>query len=305
MQNNFNAPLAQKKGLVQVELSYQQETIYRNTDLDPQNVIARQPHASEVILSTLDLPDGVPRNDFVISNNIQYLSNASRIAPKQAEFENYFIPNVNPRNNNIVFFSSVSGTQHSVFVPEGYYDNATTLSTVIRDTLNTVTGASGLTFTVSPELTNFPRAFQLNSAGGTFYIVNTCSAVTRGKTVWALGAEQVLSSNHSIGPMSLQYTWWIDITSSVLTKYAKMRSITSSARGNIFARMGLNDQFREIPWGNVYDSFDKEDITYAFKPMEVVTSIDIQLYDMWGDLLYIPPDLIDKLIFNLQFKAVL
>jgi len=303
MQNNFVSQ-TQGKNTVQVELAYKQDTMYRNADLDPQSVIARNAHAGEIVISTFDLPPGIPRNNFVISNNIQYMANCSRISPKQAEFHNFFIPNVNPRNNNIIFYSSVSASTHSVIVPEGYYDDATVLSVAIKDAMNTVTGSSGLTFSVSAEIATAPRSYTLTAAGGTYHFVLTCNAITHGETVWALDTNQANLAVHTIGPMSLQYTWWIDIVSTVLTKYAKMRSITSGAQGNVFIRMVPTDQFREIPWGDVYDSFIKEDITYAFKPSEVVTSVDIQLYDMYGDLLYIPDSLNDKLIFCLYFKAI-
>jgi hypothetical protein len=293
-----------------VVLAPQQDTMYRSIDMDPQSVIAREPHASIITLNTIDLAPGLPRNDFVISNNITYFSNTSRISPLRAEFYNYYIPNVNPRNNNIVFYSSVTNSNHSVIVPEGYYNSASDLSLAIIAAMNSVSGASGLTFVGSSEPLS-PDTFNVISTPGNYYFVNTCSAVKYGESLWNLDERQIAQSEHFLGPMSLQYTWWVDIVSDKLTQYAKKRSVASNSKSSVFARMSLNvasavsTATSVVPWGRAFDDFSIADISYSFRPMESITAIDIALYDMYGQLLYIPARLNDKLLFTLQFKAIL
>lgn len=276
-------------------------TSHRDVDLEPQPVTAMPPASATVTITTEDLQAGIPRNNFVISGNITYLTNVSRIKPVAAEIDNWFIPNVNPRNNTFTFFSSVSASLHTVTLAPGYYDDAAALMADIVIALNTVSGASGIVFSELP-LANNPRAFTLTGTG-TWYFDSDCSAVAVGDTVYGLPTSQTATLSKKIGPMMLKYTTFVDIVSTTLTKYSKLHSITSNARSSIFARMYPTDQFREIEWGIVYDSFTAEDIKFGFRPNEVVTSIDIQLYDSHGQLLYIPDDL--NLRFRLTFATEL
>lgn len=290
---------------VNVKLPLIPWTLKRNVDDEPQPVTTKPAPSATVTLDTSDLPRGIARNNFVISNNIQYLSNVSRIRPVEAEIDNWFIPNVNPRNNTFTFYSAVDGNTYTVTVPTGYYDNAETLMIAIVAALNTETINSGIEFQYTVESNTGGRAFTLKAAdpNDEWYFVDTCSAITKGDTVYGLPTDQMQTTEKIVGPMMLQYTTYVDIVSNALTKYAKLKSITSNARSSIFARMYPEDVWREIPWGRVYDSFVGEDIKFGFRPNEVVTSIDIQLIDSHGDVLYIPDGLL--LRFRLTFAVEL
>ena len=305
LKNNFAQQLPTVKP-IPVEVPLIPWTIYRDTDNEPQPFTTKTSPTNEVIINTRDLPAGVPRNNFTLGNGIIFISNCSRIRPVSAEFFNWFIPNVNPTNNTFTFFSSFSGTTHTVVLAPGYYDDADNLMDDIVTTLNTVSGSSGIIFS-SAAVTNYPRTYTLTSTniGRLFYFDPTCTAFTNGDTVYGLRLSTTPAQSVIVGAMMLRYTLWLDICSTTLTKYGKIRSITSNGRSSIFARTGLTDQVREIEWGDVYDSFDSEAIIYSFRPAEVVTSIDIQLYDSHGNLLYIPPELENTLIFQLTFRTEL
>lgn len=304
MQNNFGSQGNIVK-TIPVVFAPKQETMYRNIDSDPQDVISREPHAAIVRIDTKDLPAGVSRVNFVISNNVTYMSNTSRIEPVRAEFYNLYIPNVNERNNEVTFFSSVSGLFHTVIVPLGFYNVAEDAMGALVLALNTVTGASGLTFS-KIAATNFPDTWGLESAGGDFYIKDTCNAITHGYPMWGIQLfDQTARDLTLVGPISLRYTWWIDICSTTLTKFAKKRSITSSGISDVFARMNITSNNFPVPWGDVYENFGDSEATFAFNPMETITSVDIQLRDMFGDILYVEELLNKNLLFSLEFKSIL
>lgn len=287
--------------MVKVELTPIPWTIYRDTDTEPQPVTSKLPSSALVYLDTEDLPPGADRTNFVLANNIIYFGNVGRLSFVGAGIANWYIPNVNPRNNTFTFWSSASSSFHTVVLTPGWYDDPAVLMAAIVSALNTVSIASGLTFAQAAR-TNYPREFNLVVAGGQYYFLNTCTAITHGDTVYNLPADQTPSVSKIVGGMELKYTLFVDICSTTLTKYARLRSVTSNSKSSIFARAF----FGGLDWGNTtYAVTSAEEFSFAFRPAEVVTSIDIQLYDSHGDLLYIPPEMEDKLIFQMTVHVEL
>jgi hypothetical protein len=274
-------------------------SMYRNVDNEPQPVTAREPISSTLYINTVDLPAGSDRTNFVISNNVNYLNNVARISPVSATIFNWFIPNINQRNNTLTIFSGQSGLQHTVTIPEGRYTDGDDIMDAIVTALNAISGSTLITFSYAATDPLFPLLYDLDADGiKEYYIVNTCTAVTHGYSMFAMDAAQTLANSHRVGPMPMQYTEWVDICSTVLTKYAKLRSVTSSSRSHIFARMLIrgdssNPEEPDVVWGFAYDGFVNEDAHFSFRPLENVTSIDIQLRDQFGDLLYVPAYLAD------------
>ncbi len=296
--NNFGQQ-GQPHGAQNVNLPLVPWSMYRGTDNEPQPVTSKQPPSAHIYLYSEDLPAGTSHVDFVISNNVTYLSNVSRINFVGTGILNWYIPNVNPRNNNIVFHSSSSGLDHSVFIPEGRYATPAAMIAAIVSILNTATGASGLTFS-SSAIALLDGAYTLSAAGGTFYILDSCTAVTRGHITYMFASDQVLSASKQVGPMPLYYTLFVDICSTTLTKYAKLRTITSGARGDIFARAFMGAE----AWGSAfYAATTPSSFSFGFRPNEVMTTIDIQLRDSWGDILYVPPYLEKNLSFQMTIHV--
>lgn len=273
-------------------------TMYRDTDMEAQPTTSKQPPSALVYLNTEDLSPGQPRNNFVISNDITYFSNVSRITPVGCAITNYYIPNVNERNNTLSFFSTTSNLVHTVTLTEALYTSSATLMAEIVTRLNTVTGASGLTFS-SSVFSGRPDMYNLAAAGGTYHIVS-CTALTHGDTVYAFDPSPLNASVHYVGPMPLKYTLFVDVVSDTLTKFAKLRTISTNAKSAVFIRAFIGGS----DWGNtVYAVSANEAISINFLPMQVVTTIDIRLYDSHGDILYIPFWLRDTLIFQMTFRV--
>lgn len=281
-----------------VELPPTQWQIYQTNDNEPQPVTIKEPSSAWVYISSKDSPPGQRANNFLVAaSGIQLFKQASRVVPIGTGIFNWYIPNVNPTNNVIEFFSSVTSLTYTVSVPVGFYSDTTVLATAIVTAMNTVTGSSGLTFSQT-AIALFPGAYTLSAVGGNWYFVAGCLALTQGDTVFQFPTDQVATASKKIGPMPLKYTLWVDITSQTLTKYAKMRSVTTASKSQIFLRAFMGG----LDWGNTtYTSDLLELLQFAFRPQEVVTSIDIQLYDSHGNLLYIPDDL--DLVFQLTIEA--
>lgn len=257
-------------------------TLNRNVDDEPQPVTAKPAPSAVITLNTNDLPAGVPRNDFVISNNIQYFSNVSRIKPIEAAIENFITYNVNERNNTITFYSVAALNDFTVDIPIGAYTDPNDLRNAIVTAMNTVSGTSLIIFTASAFNPLEPFAYTITGTGF-WYFVNTCSAVTKGDTVYGLPTDETIDTVQKIGPMGLQYTSYIDIVSNTLTKYGKLASTNSAGRPGVFARMYPKTRFSDIPFGYVSDSFVADGAVFNFRPSENVTSIDIRLIDSHGD----------------------
>lgn len=276
--------------------------ISNRTGAEPQQVTARRAPSAIVYLTSQSVPAGVPRNSFTISTGVNFFQNVSRLSFIGCAFENYYTPNVNPRNNTLTFFSSVSGTTHTVTIPEGLYTSATVLMTAIITAMNTVSGASGQVYSTTGEIALFPRSFPLTASAGTYRFDLTCTALTKGSICYNFPRSQVLTATKTVGSMSLHYTLYIDIVSDTLTRYSKLKSITSGGRGSIFARTYMDAG----QWGSTfYGATELEQFSFTYNPSVSVATVDIQLFDSHGDLLYIPDDKNDTMIFEMNVHTEL
>ena len=276
-----------------VVLKPQQLNLYRNSDLEPQYVTKREPNRAIIYIESID-------NQALQKNVLSMLSSTVRQAGENPSTLAYgitrisvnnfglrfSIPNINPRNNVITFFSSVSGTTHTVTLTEGYYTTGSAVITEIVTKLNTVTGASGLTFSFVGN-TLFPDRFELNSAGGNYRFDLNCSAVKKGYTMYSLSHDQTLNNSKLIGPIGLFYTTYVDLCSAQLTKYIKLKNCATSLNNNIVLRIHLTEPtiYNKILF--ITES-TAPDIQFSYNPVEPILSIDFQIRDQYGELLYVP-----------------
>lgn len=192
-------------------------------------------------------------------------------------------PNVNTRNNNIVFYSTTSGIFHSVHVPVGHYDTSAALAAAMVATMNIATFSSGITFSVAPIPLN-PDAYTLSAAGGDFYFEPTCDAVFKGETLWNLPYHNTPVSSCRIGTMFLIYTKYVDIVSRRLTSQAKMRSITSDNIANVAVRVYTGGK---VAPGDIVVYNPPVDLHFAHRPEDPIYEIDFLWLDQHGDQLYV------------------
>lgn len=274
-----------------VLLKPQELSLFRNSDLEAQWVTSKEPNRAAVYLDSQDYKLEENPVDLIASTS-NFLgsypsilaSGITRISIDGAGL-NFVTPNVNIRNNNIIFFSSVTSTFYSIIVPEQFYLTATDLITAIVAAMNTVAGSSGLTFSFT-TIPGFLAKFNLNSAGGNYYILNTSNAITRGLQLWALPTEQIPSNSKIVGNIKLLYTTYIDFCSQTLLKYVKLKTTTTNLSNNVIFRIHLV----EILENSILflTRTRAPNVQYYFKPEEPITQIDIQIRDQFGDLLYVP-----------------
>jgi hypothetical protein len=271
---------------------------------DPQPVCAKKPTSAWIYINTDSLTDDQPRNNFTVAldkdgNRVEFARETSRLSPVGVAITNWFIPNCNPRNNAIVFFSSVTGLRYTAFIPEGLYTTSLALTNAMVLAMNGV--GSGITFS-AVAIPLFPDTYTLVGTAN-FYITADCNIVKKGQALAGIAPSEILAISRTIGPMGLKYTDYVDVHSKAITQYQKLRSITTEGKSGLVLRAYLGP---EDNWGNrFYSSFLLQNLSFAFRANAVLNAIDIQLYDDNGDFLYIPPYLERTLSFQLTLQAEL
>jgi hypothetical protein len=145
-------------------------SFYSEPAFEPQYVTTRHPTMGTLYIDSYDSTRVSGTSTYRFHANRTYATNVSRIRVLGMSVT-WFIPNVNLRNNTLSFHSTFSALTHTVTIPERYYDitESATAATDIVTALNTVTGASGITF-ASAAVVGSPRTFNIISTnpGRTF-----------------------------------------------------------------------------------------------------------------------------------------
>lgn len=199
----------------------------------------------------------------------------------------YNVPTINERNNRLTFLSSSSGLQHSVVLLDGYY-TPLTLMQMIRDRLNTITGTSGLTFSIAQfGLVNFT----LTSAGGNFKFINgdlSDSHVYRGHPCSGI-TEMVDFSNVIEVLAKCFYTSYVDI----LVPDLKIGQVRESFFSNTLYTVNPFDHLHRVhvnidreAYDNIIIDDEIHNIHYSDIYQRRLTELNISLYDEFGDLIY-------------------
>jgi len=257
-------------------------------NLEPQYVSIRSINSAKIYLRAADCKLETSKVDMLVStikspsdNANVLIHNASRIKFSNVNLK-YTIPNINERNNQLTFFSSVTNTAFSVFIPIGFYDSTQDVMQAIIDGWNFFTGTSGLTFSFS-AVNLRPDCYLLDSAGGDYYVDPECTAVKFGSSLYALPIDG-FSNSKFVGTMSLFYTQFIDFVSNSLTKYQKLKNRTTGYDSNIIYRIYIDDP--TLPH-TIY-SVNNDNVSFSYNPGDSINLIDMTLYDDNGQILYQP-----------------
>jgi hypothetical protein len=209
-------------------------------------------------------------------------------------------PNINPRNN-VVIFESSPGVIHTSSIPEGYYESLDTAIagsalTALETALNSATPASGITFTVSwPRSTNpVASKFQgLITATAPFRFFEDPSnlMLVKGATLFNLPRDQNFTVSKTLGAAFLVYSRYIDVCSYALTQYSKNPTSSNQGPSNLYARFFLTPAFNthaisstELDFAILPPSTEATN----FNRSRAFEKVDITLRDEFGDLFYIP-----------------
>ena len=212
-------------------------------------------------------------------------------------------PNVNSRNNVITFFSSVSGTTHSVTLDTAFYTSAD-LITEIQTQLNSVSGASGITFT----FTIFPgsvNTYELTVAGGSYNFVSS-SHIDRARPLSGLFAFPT-PTNQPILIVALGfYTRFIDVLCNDLRDGSHLPSLfsgdnTISNSAHIF-RIFVDD-YTEAGINKLYVNKEVKlpIIQYSSFRSKQLQNISISLTDEFNEPLFSPDQNVGGLTQNVKY----
>jgi hypothetical protein len=246
-----------------------------------------------------------PLNSFTIQKRQPFLSGYfTRLAVTECRFE-FNSPNVNKRNNLIVFFDE-NNVAHEIEVPEAFYtpdELATALQSALTSAIagQTWTVAfSGDFFTVNSDadFSIYPAEFSTvdQTLKGLFFMMGFDATLT---------ADPDTTQQGSQFP-SMTYTRYIDICSRQLTQYQKVKD--NSTRENqvpsVLCRLYLGNYTTE----GLGDGGSTATLYYpgcrpcvisrifnvpkyaSWNPGAFIDQIDIELRDDIGNLLYIAGD---------------
>jgi len=241
-------------------------------------------------------------------DNAQYSSGSSimKTEVKKIALESYKVdisyPNVNSRNDTITFFSNISGTTHTVVLDHAYY-TISSLITEIQSKLNSVTGASGLTFT----FTLFPGStdtYELAVAGGSYNFLSSShidrAAPLSGLFVTGLTNQIVTIVAHGF------YTRFIDVVIDSLKDGIHLENLFSSDNtisnsGHVY-RIPVTE-FTEAGVNKLFVSKDVllPEIQFSSFRSKKLNQITVQLYDEFNELLFSPDQTIGGVTQNIKY----
>lgn len=260
--------------------------LYKEDSKEPQYVTFQYQNQGEIFLDSQYCVDKITPTHLSISTKKTptdrentLFTNVSRVAVQSAGLF-YTSPNVNPRNYEITFYSSVSNNFHTTQLVEGFYTNTTSLIDHIILRLNTLTGSTGLTFS---KTVNYTDCYNLISTGGDYYFDLNCSAIKKGYQLYNLPRDQIPTNTKRVGVMGLWYTRYIDITSKQLTRYSKMPSRSTGYNQNLVERLFIGDPTKP----GIIAQYQSNSSIFNYKHTDNVSVIDFQLFDQFGDPLYL------------------
>jgi hypothetical protein len=278
---------------------------------------ARQPASAFLVIDSNDRNDATATlNNTITTGDLQDWNNfrlqkpaplidgyAKRLAITEVNFP-WAIPNITTRNNS--FYIDYSGGSYKVEVAPGFY-TATELVSVINADLSANLAnypvfswsSSQLAMTITP---NSSRDVSVKTiAGGTFsqYVFQSNLLKTMG-----FGFPQFNTLFTSVAPLTgsatkLQYTAFVDITSSKFNYSSEVKD-GSSARKNVsdlLCRLYCADETSPINMASIGTpgcrpfQIHRQFATPKYlkqNPNQMIDWVDIQVFDEYGDLVYIP-----------------
>lgn len=244
-----------------------------------------------VLVDSKDRISGTPSNFRASLRSriprVRYLQLAKSIIPK--------IPNVNPNNYSIQIKHAL-GTTAVFNLPTGIY-NPTTLSNELTNAINDAFVAAAIADTVTTVYDPNTRTFSIASVGlQNFFIVNTCSFITRGQWLAPFESDALASvpSKATIysGIASMLYSRYLTVASQAANQYSFASSITSrpSQPTQLLGIIDLCEIYTDadfdvsIPYTSVYKTLAVDGCVVSVMNTQrsLFEEIDIAIADEYG-----------------------
>lgn len=195
----------------------------------------------------------------------------------------YSAPNINVRNNNIIFATAAAPlTSYSVTIPEGYY----TVATARTALLAALNGAgSGIVWTLVDNFVGSTLYTVLTASAP--FILRQCSWMER-PFFWGIpiyNAENnpyydVTLSSIQMGPITAKYTDYVDFVSREMYQFSKMNTSGTQQYSDVLGRVYLdNDGMNTRTCPDSWINYDKD---------STLASMNVLLLDMYESPLYVP-----------------
>lgn len=247
-----------------------------------------------VLVDSKDRISGTPSNFRASLRSrlprVRYIKLKSVVLPK--------IPNVNPNNYSLQIKHDL-GTTAVFNLPTGIY-STTSLSNELTNAINAAFVASSIADTVTVVYNQNTRTFSIASVGlHNFFIVNTCSFITRGQWLAPFESEPITNvpSKSTIysGISSMLYSRYVTISSQAVNQYSFASSVTSRATQpnqllgivNICEIYSDADFDVSIPYTAVFKTLPADGckISVMNTQRSLFSELDLSVYDEYGTLL--------------------
>lgn len=281
------------KNYDKVVLESIQDSQIDDENLEPQFVRIRSGNFGNFYIGSTNT-EGPPINpsDIIISANSLATRKIRRLGVSSVLFSTR-IPNVNPTNNVVSFFSTVTAQFYSVTLTTGFYTTPALLVAELITKLNTVTGSSGITFSSVVNAID-ANVYSINAVGGNYYFDPNSLMAKNGLFLINLNKNTTPAVTKTIGPIQLVYTRYIDVVSNELTKYDKNPSASTDSiykAGNILRIFLFSDITNDNPnpGGPYSNYYTYENIRWLnYNRSQSIGPIDLKFFDENGNYLYIP-----------------
>jgi hypothetical protein len=278
-------------------------------------------------------------NDFVITKNQNLLQGAfTRIQLTDVRFP-YSIPNINPRNNKFYVLANSADIADVVLVtiPEGFYTGSALAAKLQSEIITTVTtanppGSAGIAnllveydvvnegeFSFAMTVGTGPYSFALYPYSPNIADLNESVWISTNQLLKTIGLDYFNGTTdlYTIpivgGTAPMLYTDYIDITSQQLTNYQRVKDNSTTRtvpRQAIVERLFINNETSQTTPPNIPGTYPfiiyrqiKNPKTIRWSGEHSIGQIDIQLYDMFGEPLYVPTQTITTPLLRKGYRS--
>lgn len=253
-------------------------------NLEPNFVRTRAPNQNLLYINS-DQQGDTENPAYVVTKLDLPLNRVSRISLSYLSFRNYTPNVIEGRNDTFIF--SVNNNIYTITVPEANYSLLQRWQVAIgRLTIALPT----FTYAISLS-TQYANTVEISSfgSGNSFRIIGG-NAVEKGQYMWGLndtnsgpGSE---GTNYKFTSFTESYTRWVDVCSSELIQYSKIRTGGFRIPNGHILRYFLNTA---VFGSYEYAEFDVNSNSWNnFNASRSLQNIDIRIIDEFGELYYVP-----------------
>jgi hypothetical protein len=259
-------------------------------------------------------PETNPNNIYISHQKLNGFGEIKRVYVSDIYFP-WRTPNINIRNN--IFQLRINNVDYYMTVPEDFY-KPSELALLMQTKANSVTGFQTIASQSGPPVySNVGQPWTIiTDAIGRFIITATGATFTTKTLTDVNGYESYINqvinffTPPAVDPLpapvvatfkggipSMAYTRYIDFVSTNLTKHQRLKdSLTQFNYTNIIYRLYLENENQLPLIDDTYFGSRPSDMyrqitnpkTIMWNKNEMISAVDIQLYDDAGDPLYIP-----------------